>query len=60
MEASKELWTKCFGLTETASAVTHKEEEMVCDVSGQISSITQESFKRDLLEKYIYSIHYER
>ena len=53
----QELWTKCFGLTEITSAVTHKEEEMVCDVSGQISSVTQESFRSDLLEQNSYGIH---
>lgn len=52
----QELGTKCFALTEVTSAVTHT-EEVVCDVSGQISSITQESFKSDLPEQNIYSVH---
>lgn len=52
----QELGTKCFDLTEVTSAVTHT-EEAVCDVSGQISSITQESFKSDLPEQNIYSVH---
>lgn len=53
----QESRTKYFDLTGITSTVTHKEEKMVCDVSGQISSIIPESFKLDLLEQNIYSIH---
>lgn len=48
----QELWSQRIIL-----AVAHKAEEMVCDVSEQISSITWESFKSGLLEENIYSVH---